>query len=90
MKFLDVLDNLNPEIHEHLKLSLELGKWPDGEPLTTHQQEVVMQSLISWGRIHLPEQERIGYIDKGAKEHSNESISGPSQIPLIGLRNESE
>ena len=67
MDFLDVLDNVNAEVYEQLKHSLEVGKWPDGEPLSNHHQEIVMQALIAWGEAHLDKQERIGYIDKGAK-----------------------
>ena len=65
-----MLEHLNPTVYEQLKQSLEIGKWPDGELLTERQKEIVMQALISWGEIHLPAEQRIGYIDKGKKEKS--------------------
>ena len=70
MEYLKVLENLNPTIYEQLKQSLEIGKWPNGELLTERQKEIVMQALIGWGDIHLPAEQRIGYIDKGKKEKS--------------------
>ena len=70
MEYLKVLEHLNPTIYEQLKQSLEVGKWPDGELLTERQKEIVMQALIGWGEIHLPAEQRIGYIDKGKKEKS--------------------
>ena len=70
MEYLKVLEHLNPTVYEHLKQSLEIGKWPDGELLTERQKEIVMQALIGWGEIHLPAEQRIGYIDKGKKEKS--------------------
>ena len=68
MEYLKFLENLNPAIYDQLKYSLEVGKWPNGELLTSRQKEMVMQSLIGWGEIHLPVDQRIGYIDKGKKE----------------------
>ncbi len=68
MEYLKVLEHLNPSVYEQLKQSLEVGKWPDGELLTERQKEIVMQALIGWGEIHLPAEQRIGYIDKGKKE----------------------
>ena len=65
-----MLEHLNPTVYEQLKQSLEIGKWPDGELLTERQKEIVMQALIGWSEIHLPAEQRIGYIDKGKKEKS--------------------
>ena len=70
MEYLKLLEHLNPTIYEQLKQSLEVGKWPDGERLTERQKEIVMQALIGWGEIHLPAEQRIGYIDKDKKEKS--------------------
>ena len=77
MEYLKVLEHLNPSVYEQLKQSLEVGKWPDGELLTERQKEIVMQALIGWGEIHLPAEQRIGYIDKGKKEkYRNDRTSG--------------
>ena len=75
MEYLKVLEHLNPTVYEQLKQSLEIGKWPNGELLTERQKEIVMQALIGWGDIHLPAEQRIGYIDKGKKEKSRNDDS---------------
>ena len=75
MEYLKVLEHLNPTVYEQLKQSLEIGKWPNGELLTERQKEIVMQALIGWGDIHLPAEQRIGYIDKGKKEKSQNDDS---------------
>ena len=88
MHFLDILDNLNVEVYEQLKYSLEVGKWPDGEPLSKYHQEIVMQSLIAWGETHLDLQERIGYVDKGSKAPNN-FRDDTENIPMISVDTES-
>jgi uncharacterized protein YeaC (DUF1315 family) len=35
--------------------------------LTEEQRQHAMQAVITWGEIHLPPNERVGFIDKGAK-----------------------
>jgi len=75
VEYLKCLENLNPVIYEQLKYSLETGKWPNGELLTARHKEIVMQSLIAWGEIHLPVEQRIGYIDKGKKQTSGNDAS---------------
>jgi len=80
VEYLKCLENLNPDIYEQLKRSLEIGKWPNGELLTARQKEIVMQSLIGWGEIHLPVEQRIGYIDKGKKEISGNDVTRGDRV----------
>ena len=54
-------------IYEQLVDSLATGRWPDGRALTSDQREHAMQAVITWGEMHLPPEERVGFIDKGAK-----------------------
>ena len=60
-----LLAGMTPEIHEHLKLAVELGKWPNGERLTPEQVELCLQAVIAWDLKNLPESERVAYIDRG-------------------------
>lgn len=60
--FAQFSQNLDPEIYQRLKRSLELGKWPDGKPLTQEQKELCMQAIISYEAVHLEEHERAGYL----------------------------
>lgn len=61
--FLDVIENITPEIYENLKLAVEIGKWGDGRKLTAEQKELCMQALIAWESQHLPEDQRTGYME---------------------------
>ena len=67
MKLDELLAALTAERYEILKRSVELGKWPDGRPLTTDEKESSLQVLIAWDLHHKPEDERIGFIPKPVK-----------------------
>ncbi|MFT7559688.1 MAG: hypothetical protein ACI93R_001601 [Flavobacteriales bacterium] len=57
-----VLEQLNPELIERFKTAIELGKWPDGNPLTEQQKSTCMQSIIWYEHKHLPASERSGFV----------------------------
>jgi uncharacterized protein YeaC (DUF1315 family) len=59
---------------------MELGKWPDGRPLSDEQRAIVMQALIAWGEKHLPPEQRVGYIDRGRKAGAD--CDDPVEVPL--------
>ena len=59
----DLLANLTPEIHQNLKTAIELGKWPNGERLAAEQVELCLQAVIAYDQHHLPETERVAYVD---------------------------
>ncbi len=62
--FDELLAGMTPEIHENLKLAIELGKWPNGDRLSPQQVELCLQAVIAWDIRHLPETERVAYIDR--------------------------
>jgi uncharacterized protein YeaC (DUF1315 family) len=62
--FDELLAGMTPEIHENLKLAIELGKWPTGDRLSQEQVELCLQAVIAWDLKHLPETERVAYIDR--------------------------
>ena len=80
MDYLQLIDSMSPEIYQNLKRSLELGKWPDGKPLSARQREDAMQAVIAWGDKNLPEHQRVGYIDKGHK--AGDTCDDPAETPL--------
>lgn len=55
---------MNPEVHMNLKTAVELGRWPDGRKLTSEQLEYCLQAIIAYEERHLPEEQRVGYIDR--------------------------
>lgn len=62
--FDQLLAAVTPEIHQQLRTAIELGKWPNGDRLTEAQREDSLQLVIAWEARHLPETERVGYIDR--------------------------
>ena len=80
MDYRKMIDTMSPDIYRSLVRSVELGKWPDGKPLTPEQRENAMQAIIAWGEKHLAETERVGYIDKGHK--AGDTCDEPDEMPL--------
>jgi len=72
--FLEAIENITPEIHQSLKLAVEIGKWPDGRKLTQEQKELTLQALIAWEIQNLPEEQRIGYMGPQGCESKSEPI----------------
>lgn len=68
MEYQRLIESMSRETYQNLKRALELGKWPDGKALSREQRENTMQAVIAWGRLHLEEAERVGYINKKHKE----------------------
>ena len=66
-QYRDSVRQMDRQIYDQLLTSLATGRWPDGRTLTADQREHTMQAVITWGEIHLPPEERVGFIDKGAK-----------------------
>ncbi len=64
----NLIEQMTPEVYRNLQRAVELGKWPDGRALTAEQKATCMQAIIAWGESHLPEQERVGFIDRGHKD----------------------
>jgi uncharacterized protein YeaC (DUF1315 family) len=75
MDYQQLIDSMSPDIYRNLKRALELGKWPDGKTLTQEQRHNTMQAVIAWGEKHLPQNERVGYIDKGRKASKTDDES---------------
>lgn len=67
MDYQQMIDTLSPDTYRRLKRAVETGKWPDGKPLTPQQRDNAMHAVIAWGELHLPETDRVGYIDRGHK-----------------------
>lgn len=63
-----MMSALTPEIVESFRRAIEISKWPDGRRITAAQRATCMQAIIAWEHRYLPENQRIGYIDKGDKQ----------------------
>lgn len=80
MDYQQMIGAMSREVYDNLRRALELGKWPDGRRLTEQQREETMQAVIAWGELHLPAEERVGYIDRGGK--AGETCDDPGIAPL--------
>ena len=80
MYYQQIIETMTPEMYRNLRSAVELGKWPDGQALSPEQKQNAMQAVIAWGERHLPEAERVGYIDKGHK--AGDSCDDPAETPL--------
>lgn len=69
---------MNPEVHMNLKTAVELGKWPDGRKLSPEQMEYCMQAIIAYEQANLPEEQRVGYIDRTGLKKAQCDDSGDS------------
>lgn len=64
-----LLDTLTADIYHSLKRAVELGKWPNGIRLSNSQRELCLQAVIYYDSRNMPENERIGYIQRDEHEH---------------------
>lgn len=65
MNFDDVAANLSPQLYARLKEAVELGKWPNGQALSREQKALCLEALLTYEvRAGVPEDERIGYIER--------------------------
>ncbi|QSP93396.1 DUF1315 family protein [Marinobacter salinisoli] len=79
MTYDELIERLDPMVYRNLRQSVELGKWPDGRPLTREQREISLQAIIHYEDLHgVPAQERTGYIDRGSK-------AGTACDPTVGM-----
>ena len=80
MDYQQLINAMTPDLYRRLRRAVEVGKWPDGQALTPEQRESALQAVIAWGEKHLPEEERVGYIDRGHK--AGDQCSDPEETPL--------
>lgn len=88
MDYQQLIDNMTPDIHQALRRAVELGKWPDGRAVSDEQRALCMEAVIAWEARHLPEEKRVGYIDRGSKAEGemcgdSDSASGTDQLKWI-------
>ncbi len=66
-----LLAGMTPEIHRSLKTAIELGRWASGERLSRERVELCLQAVIAWDAKHLPETERVAWIDRSRLQKSH-------------------
>ncbi len=76
-----LIDGMNSDVYDSLKLAVELGKWGDGVRLNPQQIDFCMQMIILYEAKHLSEQDRVGF-DLSA---SCKSKAAPEQAQTISI-----
>lgn len=66
--YLETIRAMGRDVYDRMLDALSTGRWPDGRVVTPEQRENTMRAVIAWGELHLPPEERVGFIDKGHKE----------------------
>ncbi|PSF04675.1 DUF1315 domain-containing protein [Marinobacter fuscus] len=68
MTYEELIERLDPSVYRNLKQAIELGKWPDGRPMSREQREISLEAVIYYENKHnVPETDRTGYLDRGEK-----------------------
>lgn len=52
MDIANLIEAMTPDIYQRLAQAVELGKWPDGIPLTPEQKENSLQLVMLWQSRH--------------------------------------
>ncbi len=81
-----LIDNITPEIHAALRRAVELGKWPDGRPLSDEQKALCMEAVISYEHRFMDPEQRVGYIDRGEKAEGETCGSSDPIDPTTPLK----
>ncbi|MDX1633808.1 MAG: DUF1315 family protein [Marinobacter sp.] len=77
MTYDELIERLDPAVYQSLKRGIELGKWPDGRPVTKEQRAICMEAVLYYERKHdIPEEQRVGYIDRRRADGSQAGPKG--------------
>lgn len=76
-----LIDGMDSDVYESIRLAVEIGKWGDGVRLNAEQIDFCMQAIILYEAKHLPEQARVGF-DLSA---SCKSKAVPEQTQTISV-----
>ena len=47
-----LLEAMTPDVYQSMLLAVEIGKWPDGTPLTTEQRDSTLQAVMLYQSRH--------------------------------------
>ena len=62
-EFFEKSQQLSPEMIERFKTALQVGKWPDGQPVSDKQKATLTQAIIIYDNANLPAGQRVGETD---------------------------
>ncbi|OOC12676.1 transcriptional regulator [Dickeya dadantii] len=94
MQLDDLINSMTPEIYQRLVTAVELGKWPDGVPLTAEQKENALQMVMLWQARNNAEADHMtintrGEIEMKSKQELKQRFAGEAiapQQPIVTLK----
>lgn len=87
MSFQDTASKLSPDVIARMREAVELGRWPDGKPLTSEQKQTTLEAVMAWETVHLPPEERIGYMPRTDCSPTENSAEG-DVVPIKMVDND--
>jgi uncharacterized protein YeaC (DUF1315 family) len=72
-EFFEKSQQLSPEMIERFKTALQVGKWPDGQPVSDKQKATLTQAIIIYDNANLPAGQRVGETDDQCASKSNDN-----------------
>ncbi|NPE60663.1 DUF1315 family protein [Dickeya dadantii] len=87
MQLDDLINSMTPEIYQRLVTAVELGKWPDGVPLTAEQKENALQMVMLWQARNNAEADHMtintrGEIEMKSKQELKQRFAGDTVTAL--------
>lgn len=82
MTYQELIDRMDPAVYQSLRQAVELGKWPDGRVLTAEQREICMEAVLYYESQHVPEDQRVGYINRTKSDGSSCGPDGDDTAPI--------
>lgn len=71
----ELLKNITPDIHQQLKIAVELGRWENGDKLTEEQKALCLQAVIAYDEHFLAPENRVGFINRKKAGRSGKDIN---------------
>jgi len=83
-----VVSSMTLEIRNNLCLAVEIGRWPDGTPLTEEQKASSMQAVIAWDSFNGEKTDEPFKVQKGGTINRtvNKSSSGSDESKTINTK----
>jgi uncharacterized protein len=58
----ELLSNITPDVHNKLKMAVELGRWETGDKLSEKQKALCLQAIIAYDQYYLEPEKRVGFV----------------------------
>ncbi|MDP2561535.1 YeaC family protein [Psychrobium sp. 1_MG-2023] len=75
MQIEHLINNMSPAVYEVIKQGVEIGRWPNGEPLTEEQRDMASQAMMLYQGTHLEQTDHMTVAKGGTlNQHSKSQL----------------